>query len=82
MGIVALNQRDEARVELKVFKEYEVKEMEPEFSGFYLKECRIDDYFFKIVGVAKYKELSYILKLLLNMSHSQAAAKPTYLLKQ
>ena len=27
LGIVALNQRDEARVELKVFKEYELKEM-------------------------------------------------------
>ena len=76
--IVALNQCDKARVELKVFKEYEVKEMQPEFSGFSLKECRIDDYFFKIVGVAKYKELSYILKLLLTMSHGQAAAEPGF----
>ena len=60
---------------LKVFKDNEVKKIQSEFSGFSLKECQIDDFYFKTVGVAKYKELSFILKLLLTLSHDQAAVE-------
>ena len=59
--------------ELKVFKDNEVKKMQSEFSGFSLKECRIDNFCCKAVGVAKYKELPFIQKLLLTMSHGQTA---------
>ena len=75
LGIIAPNRCDKAMAELKVFKDNEVKKIQPEFSGFSLKECRIDDFYFKTVGVAKYKELSFILKLLLTMSHGQAAVE-------
>ena len=61
--------------ELKVFKDNEVKKMESEFLGFSLKECWIDDFCFKTVGVAKYKEFCFFLKLLLTMRHSQAAVE-------
>ena len=75
LDIVAPNRCDKAMAELKVFEANEVKRMQSKFSGFSLKECRIDDFYFKDVGVAKYKELSFILKLLLTMSHGQAAAE-------
>ena len=61
--------------ELKIFKDNEVKKMESEFSGFSLEECQIDDFYFKTVGVTKYKELSYILKLLLTMNHGKTAVE-------
>ena len=59
--------------ELEVFKDNEVKKMQSEFSGFSLKECQIDDFYFKTVGVAEYQKLLFILKLLLTMSHGLAA---------
>ena len=59
-GIVVPNRCDKAMAELKVFKDNEVEKMQSEFSGFSLKECRIDDFYFKTVGVAKYIELSFI----------------------
>ena len=49
--------------------------IDTEFSGFSVQECRIDDFYSKTVGIAKYKELSFILKLLLIMSHGQAAVE-------
>ena len=61
--------------ELKIFKDNEVKKIQSEFSGFSLEECQIDDFYFKTVGVAKYKELSCILKLLLTTSLSQAVVQ-------
>ena len=46
-----------------------------EFSGFCSNESRLDDFYFKSVGIGKYKELSFVLKLLLTISHSQASVE-------
>ena len=75
LGIGAPNQCDKAMAELKVFKDNDVKKMQSEFSGFSSKECGIDDFYFRTVDVAKYKELSFILKFLLTRSHGQAAVQ-------
>ena len=45
------------------------------FRIFFERMRQIDDFYFKTVGVAKYKELSFILKLLLTMSRSQATVE-------
>ena len=42
LGIVAPNRCDKA-----------IKKMDSEFSGFFLKECRIDNFYFKTVDAAK-----------------------------
>ena len=36
---------------------------------------RLDDFYFKTVGIGKYQELSFVLKLLLTISHGQASVK-------
>ena len=46
-----------------------------EFSGFCSKESRLDDFYFKTVGIGKYKELSFGLKVLLTRSHGQASVE-------
>ena len=46
-----------------------------EFSGFCSKESRLDDFYFKTVGIGKYKELSFVLKVLLTISHGQASVE-------
>ena len=60
------NRCDKAMAELKVFNGNEVKKMQSEFSGL---SFRI------LLGVAKYKELSFILRLLLAVSYGQAAVE-------
>ena len=37
------------------------------------KEHRLDEFFFKELGLAKYKELSYFVRIILTLSHGQAA---------
>ena len=45
------------------------------FRIFFERMRQIDDFYFKTVGVAKYKELLFILKFLLTMSRSQATVE-------
>ena len=61
--------------EFKSFQENEVKKMWHEFSGFCSKESRLDDFYFKTVGIGKYKELAFVLKLLLTKSHGQTSVE-------
>ena len=71
LGIIAPSRCDQAMAKFKSFQENEVKKMWHEFSGFCSKESRLDDFYFKTVHIGKYKELSFVLKLLLTRSHGQ-----------
>ena len=75
LGIIAPSRCDQVMAEFKSFLENEVKKMWHEFSGFCSKESRLDDFYFKTVGIGKYKELSFVLKLLLTISHGQASVE-------
>ena len=75
LAIIAPSRCDQAMAEFKSFQENEVKKIWHEFSGFCSKESRLDDFYFKTVGIGKYKELSFVLKLLLTVSHGQASVE-------
>ena len=45
------------------------------FQSFSCDETALDDFFFKLVGVEKYKDLSFLLKIVLTLSHVQAAVE-------
>ena len=42
---------------------------------FLLKEHRLVEFFFKELVIAKYKELSYLVRIILTLSHGQAAVE-------
>ena len=42
------------------------------FQSFSCDETALDDFFFKLVGMEKYKDLSFLLKIVLTVSHGQA----------
>ena len=75
LGIIAPSRCDQAMAEFKSFQENEVKKMRHEFSGFCSNESRLDDFYFKTVGIGKYKELSFVLKRILTISHGQASVE-------
>ena len=45
------------------------------FQSFSCDETSLDDFFFKLVGVEKYKDLSFLLKIVFSLSHGQAAVE-------
>ena len=75
LGIIAPSRCGQAMAEFKSFQENEFKKMWHEFSGFCSKESRLDDFYFKTVVIGKYKELSFVLKLLLTLTHGQASVE-------
>ena len=48
------------------------------FQSFSCDETALDDFFFKLVGVEKYKDLSFLLKIVLTLSHGQAAVERSF----
>ena len=39
------------------------------------KDKRLDEFYFHVLGIQKYKELAYIVKITLTLSHGQAAVE-------
>ena len=48
------------------------------FQSFLCDETTLDDFFFKLVGVEKYKDLSFLLKIVFTLSHSQATVEQSF----
>ena len=45
------------------------------FKSFDKKDKRLDDFYFHELGIQKYKELVYIVKIILTLSHGQVAVE-------
>ena len=43
------------------------------FKSFDRKDTQLHDFYFNVLGIQKYKELTYIVKIILTLSHGQAA---------
>ena len=48
------------------------------FQSFSCNETALDDFFFKLVGVEKYKDLSFLLKIVPTLSYGQAAVERNF----
>ena len=48
------------------------------FQSFSCDETALDDFFLKLVGMEKYKDLSFLLKIVLTLSHGQAAVERSF----
>ena len=73
LGILSSQQCDTATTQFKAFIDEKLKMFRADFGGF-LRDCfRLDEFYFTLIGVQKYDQLSFVLRLLLTLSHVQAA---------
>ena len=68
-------QNDVVTTEFKKFLDVEVKTMRRESVTFSQKDDRLDDFYFKVLSVSKYKDLSFVVKLILTLSHGQTSVE-------
>ena len=47
--------------------------MQRELVAFSQKDDRLDDFYFKVASISKYKDLWFAVKLILTLSHDQAS---------
>ena len=75
LNILAANSCDRALAEFQEFLQNECKTHLNRLKSFNHKENRLDDLFFNYLGIQKYKNLSYVIKIILTLSHGQAAVE-------
>ena len=75
LNILSTKQCDVITTEFKKFLDVEVKTMQRESVTFSQKDDRLDDFYFKVASISKYKDLSFVVKLILTLSHGQASVE-------
>ena len=73
LNILSANRCDQALAEFKNCFDVEIDGIKLNSHLFSLKEHRLDEFFFKALGIVKYKELSYLVRIVLTLNHCQAA---------
>ena len=75
LKILTLTSCDKCLSEFKDFLRDDVKKYKDKFAIFNKKEHRLDEFFFSAVKVQNYKNLAFILKIVLTLSHGQAVVE-------
>ena len=73
LGILSPQQCDTATAQFKTFLDEKLKMFRADFDGFSRDCFRLDEFYFARIGVQKYDQVSFVLRLLLTLSHGQAA---------
>ena len=73
LGILSPQQCDTATTQFKAFLDEKLKMFRADFDGFSRDCFRPDEFYFARVGVQKYYQVSFVLRLLLTLSPGQAA---------
>lgn len=74
LDILAPQQCDRATAQFKSFLGAELRKFHVEFEEL-SKEDRLDEFYFDTVGIQKYQDVAYVLKLILTLSHGQASVE-------
>ena len=75
LNILTTTQCNVITTEFKKFLDVEVKTMHLELVSFSEKEDWLDDFYFKVASISKYKDLLFIVKLILTLSHGQVSVE-------
>ena len=75
LKILILTSCDKSLSEFTDFLRDDVKKYNDKFATFNKKEHRLDEFFFSAAKVQNYKNLAFILNIVLTLSHSQAAVE-------
>ena len=63
------------------YLENEVKTHKQKFENFDPKNTRLDTFYFKDLDIGKYKELSFVIRLIFTLSHGQSAVERSFSLR-
>ena len=68
LSIISPKQGDQAMLQFNTFVEYDFKKKQAEFHTFD-KKVRLDHFWFSNLEIGKYEDFSFILKIVLYLSH-------------
>ena len=75
LNILAANHCDNALTQFQESLQIECKSDQFRLKSFNRKEHRLDELFFHCLGIQKYKDLSYVVKIILTLNHDQASVE-------
>ena len=64
------------------FIDYDLKVNIVKFENFSANDDNLDDFYFRFIGIEKYKELSFLVKIVLTLSHGQASVERSFSLSK
>ena len=73
LKIMPASDGDKSMSQFSDFIGHELKLNDDKFRNFDRNKVRLDDFFFNIIGVQKYDKFAFIIKVILTVSHGQAA---------
>ena len=80
LNILSTKQCDVITTEFKKFLDVEVKTMQRELVTFSQNVDQFDDFYIKVASISKYKDLLFVVKLILTLSHGQASVEREFIL--
>ena len=75
LGVLSPQRCDEATLQFNQFYSEIMNKYQKDFQEFLQEFCRCDEFYFQKIGVAKYQDAAFIIRLLLTLNHGQAAVK-------
>ena len=72
LGVLSPQPCDEAILQ---FNQFYSEIMNKDFEEFSQESCRLDEIYFHKIGVAKYQDVAFVIRLLLTLKHGQAAVE-------
>ena len=75
LNIMELSQCGKALSEFNGFCDNDHKTISYKFAVFVEGSCRLDEFYFVKIGIQKYGELSFVLRLILTLSHGQTSVE-------
>ena len=75
LNIMEPSRYDKALSEVNSFCYNDSKTISDKFAEFDESSCRLDEFYFEKIGIQKYGELSFVIGLILTLSHGQASVE-------
>ena len=75
LGVLSRQRCDEATLQFNQFYSEIMNKYQKDFEEFSQESCRLDEFYFHKIGVAKYQDVAFVIRLLLTLSHGQAAVE-------
>lgn len=75
LKLIAANFADNVMIQHNDLLRHELKLYNDKFIGFDKKKDRLDNFFFNVIGIQKYEQLAFVVKVILTLSHGQASVE-------
>ena len=76
--ILSTAQCDKITEQFLEFIDFDLKVNIVKFENFSANDTNLDDFYFRFIEIEKYKELSFLVKIFLTLSHGQASVERSF----